>query len=645
MAGKRSLWIGFFAAVFLGSSAGMAVEEIPEHRQKQIWEAAPEKPRVVPGKPRKVLVWNTPEHLYPKDPHKGYCVPYGSYAMEAIGRKTGAFEPVVSGDLAMYLPENIRQFDAVVMNNSFGPWITPTDADVQRDVFRKHGANAAAVEQVLRKSLLDYVAGGGGVVAYHFAIGANRQWPEFHEMLGATFTGHPWNEEVGVTVEEPDHPLVAAFGGKDFRLADEIYQFGEPYSREVLRVLLSLDTLSTNMGVKWIRRDDNDFALAWVKPHGKGRVFYTSFGHRTELFWSPALLQFYLDAIQFAAGDLEAPTAPGPDRPAKDRSRNSSALREGESLIFASRESGRSPSRSSTSRKWGPGPTSPEVRKAKMEARNVRAPSQQELQEIEAAAPDSAPAEPAKPRKVLVWGHSWTHTPNVFAEEALKVLAKKTGAFEAVVSDDPRLLLGDRLPQFDAVVMNNIHEREPFLPDDFAKRTKVQQEAARKLDRAVKQSILDFVKSGRGVVGIHAATAALQNWPEYGQMMGGFYGGHILDDVAVKLDDPRHPLNACFEGKPWTIHDEIYIFREPYSRKKLRVLLSLDLSRMKDPGKRPDGDYAVSWVRRYGDGRVFYTTLGHCEEVYWNPLFLRHLLAGIQFALGDLPADTTPSTE
>ncbi len=64
------------------------------------------------------------------------------------------------------------------------------------------------------------------------------------------------------------------------------------------------------MGVRWIRRDDNDFALAWVKSHGKGPVFYTSFGHRAELYWNPQMLQFYLDAIQFAAGDLEAPTSP-----------------------------------------------------------------------------------------------------------------------------------------------------------------------------------------------------------------------------------------------------------------------------------------------------------------------------------------------
>jgi hypothetical protein len=167
----------------------------------------------------------------------------------------------------------------------------------------------------------------------------------------------------------------------------------------------------------------------------------------------------------------------------------------------------------------------------------------------------------------------------------------------------------------------------------------------------VKQSILECVRSGKGIVGIHAATAALQNWPEYGQMMGGYYAGHIYQEVAIKLDDPQHPVNACFGGPAeggldpvqgfalaWRINDEIYIFGETYSRQRLHILLSLDLDQMADPGKRPDKDYAVSWVSRYGQGRVFYTSLGHAAETYWNPLFLGHLLAGIQFASGDLPA-------
>ncbi|HRT93636.1 MAG TPA: ThuA domain-containing protein, partial [Planctomycetota bacterium] len=281
----------------------------------------------------------------------------------------------------------------------------------------------------------------------------------------------------------------------------------------------------------------------------------------------------------------------------------------------------------------------------------------EQLKKIEAAAPDTAPAKPAKPRKVLVWGHAWTHTPNAIAEKALEILGRKTGAFTAVVSDDPRLLLIDRIGQFDAIVMNNIHEPEPFLPPDFGKLDDERKAAAKAFDAAVKKSILDYVGGkdpnnkdvpGRGIVGIHAATAAFAGWKEYGEMMGGFYSGHLYEKVTIKLDDPKHPLNAAFEGKPFQINDEIYFFQEPYyTRKNLRILLTLDLEAMKDPGKRPDKDYAISWVREYGPGkgRVFYTTLGHALETYWNPLFLRHLLAGIQFATGDLPADAAPSAK
>ncbi len=281
-------------------------------------------------------------------------------------------------------------------------------------------------------------------------------------------------------------------------------------------------------------------------------------------------------------------------------------------------------------------------RPAQARERKVVMPTKAQIRQMEDAAPDKAPARPARPRKLLVWGHVWTHIPNAFANEALKIMGRRAGAYEAVISDDPAMLLPDKLDGFDSLVMNNIHEREPFLPPDLGKLPREEQAAARKRDQAIKQSILDFVKGGKGVVGIHAATAAFQNWREYGEMMGGYYSGHMNGDVVLKLDDPDHPVNACFGGKLFRIREEIYFFRGPHSRKTLRVLLSFDLSQMKDPGKRPDKDYAVSWVRQFGKGRVFYTVLGHSPQSYWNPLFLKHLLAGIQFAIGDLKADATP---
>jgi type 1 glutamine amidotransferase len=292
--------------------------QIHPHHAAQIRKAAKEvKARVAPKKLRTVLIWNTPPSLMDKDPHKGYCIPYGEEGMKAIGEASGAFKPVVSDDIAMYAPENIRQFDAIILNNASGTWITPTAADMAKPALKKLGATPEEVEKVLRQSFLDFLDRGGGVICIHFAIAANRQWPEFKELFGGTFTGHPWTEEVGVTVEEPEHPLVAAFGGKDFLITDEIYQYGPPFDRSKLRVLMSIDPARTNMGPRWIDRKQTDFALTWVKPHGKGRIFNTSFGHMASLYSTPQVLQFYLDAIQFATGDLEAPTAPRDSRPVR----------------------------------------------------------------------------------------------------------------------------------------------------------------------------------------------------------------------------------------------------------------------------------------------------------------------------------------
>ncbi len=262
---------------------------------------------------------------------------------------------------------------------------------------------------------------------------------------------------------------------------------------------------------------------------------------------------------------------------------------------------------------------------------------------IQQAAPDRPAVAPAAPRKVLVYGRVRTHPESVpCCFKAFAVLGRKTGAFEAVLSTDPTMFLADNLKQFDAVVMNNTHERHPMLPADFDQLNPQQQKAATDREETLKQNLLDFVAGGKGIVGIHGATAGIHTWPEFLEMIGGKYGGHFSDEVWVKPEEPDHPLCAAWEGKSFPVRDEIYMFGEPYSPEKVRVLLSLDLSKTPDPKKRDDGQYAVSWVRPYGKGRVFYCSLGHVSAVYCNPVVLRHFLAGTQFAIGDLKADAQP---
>lgn len=295
------------AVVVLVSAWAWAIEGIPANRAKQIFDAAPAAATARPAMPRRVLIFNTPPHLLKKDPHKGYCSPYGAAAMKTLGAKTGAFDSVMSDDVSVFLPENIKQVDAIILNNACGQWITPSDEAMTRIQGR---GDRQAVEKILRQSLLDWVNHGVGIVAYHFAYSANKDWPEFRELMGAKVAGHPWDGEVGIKIDEPDHPLNAAFGGKGFRLSEEVFQFVAPYSRDKLRVLISIDTAQTDMTVKGLVRTDGDYGLAWVKAYGKGRVFYTSLGHRTQLYWNPMILRFYLDGIQFVMGDLDAPLAP-----------------------------------------------------------------------------------------------------------------------------------------------------------------------------------------------------------------------------------------------------------------------------------------------------------------------------------------------
>jgi type 1 glutamine amidotransferase len=129
-------------------------------------------------------------------------------------------------------------------------------------------------------------------------------------MLGGLFDGHPWGADGtwAFQLDDPAHVLNRAWKGKGFKLQDEIYQFKSPYSRSDRRVLVSLDLADPATGAvqNGINRKDKDFAVAWIKQEGKGRVFYCSLGHAANVFQDPGVLRFYLDGIQYATGDLEA---------------------------------------------------------------------------------------------------------------------------------------------------------------------------------------------------------------------------------------------------------------------------------------------------------------------------------------------------
>jgi hypothetical protein len=257
----------------------------------------------------------------------------------------------------------------------------------------------------------------------------------------------------------------------------------------------------------------------------------------------------------------------------------------------------------------------------------------EEIAKIKEAAPATTTVKPAQVRKLLVFNRceGFVHTSIPYVAKALEIIGDKTGAFQTIESTDMNSFKPENLKNFDAVCFNNTTDLK------FE-------------DSELRKSLMDFVSSGKGVVGIHAATDNFKNWPEAAGMMGGIFDGHpwVAEGTwAVKIDEPNHPLTAAFEKKGFKINDEIYRVKAPYSRKNLRVLVSLDMTDAANLAAkyvRPtDTDIAISWVRTWGKGRVFYCSFGHNHHILWTPAVLRHYLDGIQFALGDLPADAAPS--
>jgi type 1 glutamine amidotransferase len=374
-------------------------------------------------------------------------------------------------------------------------------------------------------------------------------------------------------------------------------------------------------------------------------------------------------------------------------------------------------------------------------------PKPEDVAAMMAALPDKAPATPKKPRRVLVLGRAagFVHSSIPLAARTIEEMGRKTGAWTTTITYDAADINQKNLAGYDAVFLASTTGHFLDDPRDPA------------ATAARRQALLDFVRGGKGIAGIHAATdsyhqaapppgapptgggpvgalaarlvadggrdtdglvgraemAAVADawydrldpqktgrvaqadfpqrftaiipappastpaplgptgfpvqapatqlgpdtqkgtWPEWNRTIGGFFKFHWNDGqvITVKVDEPDHPLNAPFKGQPpLQVVDETYTYgRDTYSRANLRVLTSIDYAAMsaedkaKEQYPRPDGDYALSWIRREGQGRVFYEAHGHNEKVYAIRPLLAHVLYGMQYVLGDLPADDTPS--
>ncbi|MBM4037293.1 MAG: ThuA domain-containing protein [Planctomycetes bacterium] len=208
----------------------------------------------------------------------------------------------------------------------------------------------------------------------------------------------------------------------------------------------------------------------------------------------------------------------------------------------------------------------------------------------------------------------------------MKAIAEGLG-YNAVVSEDVKLLSPESIKQWHLIVFNNTTGtlfKEPEWRTAF----------------------MEHIKAGAGYMGFHAAADCFYDWPEYGEMINGWFNGHPWSQkVRTRIEDSEHPLMKPFGGKPFEIGDEIYQYRN-YERGKARILMSLDLSSVDaSRGGRKDRDYAMCWIRRWGKGRMFYQSHGHGANVFEDKTFQEHVKLAMQWAIGDIEVDTTPSKE
>jgi putative heme-binding domain-containing protein len=194
-----------------------------------------------------------------------------------MGAKSGLFEAVPTRDPAAFEPASLARFHVVF--------------------FYTTGDLPLSVAQ--RDALFAWVKQGGSFVGAHCATDTFPSVPEYGEMIGARFDLHPWHEKVRVKVEDTFH-VATRHLGDGFEITDEIYQFADPYDRARMHVLLSVDVASVDLNKPEVHRPDHDFALAWTKPWGKGRVFYTALGHRPEVWKDERFLKLLAGGFKWA---------------------------------------------------------------------------------------------------------------------------------------------------------------------------------------------------------------------------------------------------------------------------------------------------------------------------------------------------------
>lgn len=235
---------------------------------------------------------------------KGFQHDSISYALGTLwklGHETGLWETYIRTDTELITKKqtkrnnmkNLDYFDAVF-------FYTTGELDMDEEQ---------------KAALISFVRDDGkGFIGGHSAADTFYKWPEYGKMVGAYFDLHPWHQKVRVNVEDRSFPATRHLPPQ-IEIVDEIYQFKD-YSRDDVRVLMSIDTSSVDLKHKMVKRTDNDFALVWVKNYGKGRVFFNALGHEDQVYDRPDIQKLFIEGVKWAMGMTPGDATPRP-KPAR----------------------------------------------------------------------------------------------------------------------------------------------------------------------------------------------------------------------------------------------------------------------------------------------------------------------------------------
>jgi hypothetical protein len=237
-----------------------------------------------PARRKRLLAWGDTLTAYQHD-----SISHALATIERLGRESGAYDTYIRTDsqwiTKQAIPEparntrNLDYFDAVF--------------------FMGTGDN---LNEQQKKDLMSFIKD------------AFFDWPEFGEMIGGYFDDHPWGVfDAPVIVEEPGFPAMKVFAAR-FTIHDEIYQH-KNFARDKVRVLARLDASKLDLANPKVHRTDRDFPVAWAKMYGKGRVFYSTFGHASEAWDNPQVQQMYVTAVKWAMRMEGEDVTPGPPKP------------------------------------------------------------------------------------------------------------------------------------------------------------------------------------------------------------------------------------------------------------------------------------------------------------------------------------------